>query len=92
MNVGSTLSLGMAVLVLSRALPLGSLTAVFTGGPAAVPAGFDPIAFLSGIHLVFLISGGMLLAAVLPSALRPDNPREASGSQPDPPVPPEEPA
>lgn len=72
MNVGSTLSLGVAVLALARGLPPQSLAIIFTGSSAQVPASFSPVEFLSGIHMVFLLSGLVLLVAVIPSVLRPD--------------------
>ncbi len=72
MNAGSTLSLGLAVLVLARNLPASSLAAIFTGTSAEVPANFSAAGFLSGIHLVFLISGLLLLVGIVPSVLRPD--------------------
>jgi EmrB/QacA subfamily drug resistance transporter len=73
MNAGQTLSLGLAVLVLSRSLPLSGLTAIFTGSSATAPVGFSAPAFLGGIHLLFLLSAAMLLAAVVPSVLRPES-------------------
>jgi EmrB/QacA subfamily drug resistance transporter len=73
MNAASTLSLGMAVLILSRSMPLGNLTAIFTGTQSSVPAAFSSSAFLNGIHLVFAISAVLLLVAIIPSALRPDD-------------------
>lgn len=72
MNAGQTLSLGLAVLVLSNALPVASLTAVFTGATASVPATFQVGDLLQGIHLVFAISAGLLLVAVVPTLLRPE--------------------
>ncbi|MGI0151092.1 MAG: MFS transporter, partial [Thermoplasmata archaeon] len=72
MNVGQTLSLGIAVLVLSRGIPTASLSAIFTGSSAQIPASFSAGGFLSGIHFVFFISGLLLLAGVIPSILRPE--------------------
>jgi EmrB/QacA subfamily drug resistance transporter len=81
MNTGQTLSLGLAVLVLARDLPVGSLTAVFTGVSSSTPASFSVGAFLGGIHLVFLISAILLLIAIVPSILRPEGERPADASR-----------
>ncbi|MHB8352063.1 MAG: MFS transporter [Thermoplasmata archaeon] len=72
MNAGGTLSLGIAVLALARGLPAQSLAAIFTGATSQVPSSFSASEFLSGIHMVFLLSGLLLLVAVIPSVLRPD--------------------
>jgi EmrB/QacA subfamily drug resistance transporter len=72
MNTGQTLSLGFAILVLSKSLPLTSLTAVFTGNSGSLPANFSSSSFISGIHFVFFISGILLLVAIVPSILRPE--------------------
>ncbi|HEV2316640.1 MAG TPA: MFS transporter [Thermoplasmata archaeon] len=71
MNAGQTVSLGVAVLVISRTLPPSSLGAIFTGKLGAIPPDFRVADFMSGIHLVFLISAILMLAAVVPSVLRP---------------------
>jgi EmrB/QacA subfamily drug resistance transporter len=81
MNTGQTLSLGLAILVLSRSLPLSSLTAVFTGGSGGVPANFSSSSFMSGIHFVFLLSAVLLLIAIVPSILRPELEPAASRMQ-----------
>jgi EmrB/QacA subfamily drug resistance transporter len=73
MNAGQTLSLGLAVLVISRSLPVASLSEVFTGAQGSLPGSFHPLEFLAGVHLVFFLSGILLLLALVPSALRPEN-------------------
>ncbi|HYK92825.1 MAG TPA: hypothetical protein VEY07_02130, partial [Thermoplasmata archaeon] len=67
-NAGVTLSLGVAILVMSRAMPLPGLEGIFlgSGGLANLPIG----PFLSSVHLVFGVSAVLLLAAVVPAALR----------------------
>jgi EmrB/QacA subfamily drug resistance transporter len=72
LNAGVTLSLGLAILVMSRAMPLPGLEGIFlgTGGPATLPEG----AFLASVHLVFAVSAGLLLVALVPAALRPGRP------------------
>jgi len=69
-NTGTTLSLGMAIVVMANALPLGSLTSIFLGG---VPTSIGPVAvrhFIDATHGVFALSAGLLLVALLPAALR----------------------
>jgi EmrB/QacA subfamily drug resistance transporter len=73
MTAGQTLSLGLAVLIISRSLPLRSLAAVFTGSASTVPASFSAGQFMAGVHLVFLLSGVLLVAAIVPSVLRPES-------------------
>lgn len=70
-NAGVTLSLGLAVVIMAQAMPLANLTAIFvgSGGPTATVA-IAP--FLRSVRLVFFVSGLLLLAAVIPSALRGD--------------------
>ena len=70
-NSGMTLSLGLAILIMSRSLPFASLDAIFLGASTGAGAGLVPVTeFLSSVHLVFAISAGLLLASVIPSVLR----------------------
>ncbi len=68
-NAGVTLSLGLAVLAMSRAIALPGLEGIFlgSGGTEAIPIG----PFLTSVHLVFGVSAALLLIAVAPAALRP---------------------
>ncbi|HZY92133.1 MAG TPA: MFS transporter [Thermoplasmata archaeon] len=72
-NAGVTLSLGFAVLAMSRAMSLPGLEGIFlgTGGLSSLPVG----PFLNSVHLVFALSAGLLLVAVVPAALRPSKDR-----------------
>ena len=75
-NAGVTLSLGLAVLVMSRAMPLTGLEGIFLG---AGGLGTLPLApFLASVHLVFAVSAALLLVAVIPAALRPARGRLAA--------------
>ncbi len=68
-NAGVTLSLGLSVLVMSRAMTLPGLEGIFLGGPGAatsLPVG----PFLSSVHLVFAASAALLVVALLPAAFR----------------------
>ncbi|MEM0128660.1 MAG: MFS transporter [Thermoplasmata archaeon] len=68
LNTGSTISLGITLAVLSRAMPLASLEAILLGH---APAGGGIAAeFLAGVHLVFLLSAAFVLAAIALTVLR----------------------
>jgi EmrB/QacA subfamily drug resistance transporter len=70
-NSGTTLSLGLAILIMSQSLPFSSLDAIFLGASTGASGGGVPVTeFLSSVHLVFAISAGLLLACVVPSMLR----------------------
>lgn len=70
-NSGTTLSLGLAILIMSRSLPLPSLESIFLGASAGTSGGGVPVTeFLGSIHLVFAISAVLLLLCVVPSLLR----------------------
>ncbi len=82
-NSGVTLSLGLAIVVMANALPLGSLTSIFLGG---VPASITPVAvqrFLDATHSVFALSAALLFIALVPAALR--GPESRLGVTADPP-------
>jgi EmrB/QacA subfamily drug resistance transporter len=68
-NAGVTLSLGMAIVVMSRVMPLPDIRAIFLGVPVT---GLSLVVgnFMSSVHLVFLISTALLLVAVIPSVMR----------------------
>jgi EmrB/QacA subfamily drug resistance transporter len=68
-NVGSTLSLVLAVSIMATVTPVGSLVQIFLGQSATV-AGSTVDSFVSSIHLVYFVSTGMLLLAIFPSLLR----------------------
>lgn len=81
-NSGVTLSLGVAIVVMANALPLGSLTTIFLGG---APLTLSPAAirhFIDATHSVFTLSAGLLLVALAPAALRG---REKDAALPGPP-------
>jgi EmrB/QacA subfamily drug resistance transporter len=70
LNSGTTISLGISLLVLSNVLPHAAIVSILTGAPnpnvpLSVSAGF-----LQAIHVVFLASAILLLAALVPAILR----------------------
>ncbi len=68
-NSGATLSLGFAILVMSGVIPVSELGAIFLGTTVSGVA-VNISRFMDAIHLVFLISGLLLLVSVVPAALR----------------------
>ncbi len=63
-NVGNTLSIGVAFLIMEITTPKAVLDGIFSGETVSVP-GFVAPSFVSSVHLVFLISASMLLASIL---------------------------
>ena len=68
-NVGSTLSLACAFLIMATVTPVKGLVAIFIGTGATGSSSAAP-GFISSIHLVFVVSTLFLLVAMVPSALR----------------------
>ena len=68
-NVGSTLSLAFAFLLMATVTPVKSLVGIFLGVSGAGTSG-SIASFISSIHLVFWVSTAFLLIAIVPSALR----------------------
>lgn len=68
-NSGATLSLGFALLVMSRVMPLSEVTQIFLGTGGATGT-VDIARFMDAIHTVFWISTGLLFVSLLPAALR----------------------
>jgi EmrB/QacA subfamily drug resistance transporter len=62
-NVGNTMSIGIAFLIMELSTPKAVLDAIFSGQPIS-SAGFSASMFVSSVHLVFLASAFMILASV----------------------------
>jgi hypothetical protein len=68
-NLGSTLSLAVAFLVMATVTPTKNLVSIFLGlGGSGTPSSIA--SFMSSIHLVFLVSTVFLLVAIVPSIMR----------------------
>ena len=76
-NTGATISLGVTLVIMASVLPRGALEGIFLGTSTS---GSVASGFLGSIHLIFLISALLCLAAIIPSVLR--------GPPPVPPTPP----
>jgi EmrB/QacA subfamily drug resistance transporter len=68
-NLGSTLSLAVAILAMATVTPVASLIGIFVGTGGTASAG-SVDSFIESIHLVYFISTVFLLLAILPSLLR----------------------
>jgi MFS family permease len=68
-NVGSTLSLAVAFLIMATVTPVNSLVGIFLGVSGSASQ-TSITSFIGSIHLVFLVSTVFLLIAIIPSALR----------------------
>ncbi len=73
-NLGSTLSLAVAFLVMATVTPLNTLVQIFLGTGSGTAA--STASFISSTHVVFLLSTAFLLLALIPSLLR--GPRQAT--------------
>ncbi len=70
LNTGSTLSLGLTLAIMASVMPRSAIQAILVGAP--IPGGDTSVAagFLSSIHLIFLVSAGLILTALIPTLLR----------------------
>ena len=69
-NVGFTISLNLAVLIMTLTVPYGIVTQILTSGnPATIPAA-DRILFADGLQKTFLVLAAINTVAILPSMLR----------------------
>ena len=63
LNTGMTLSLGLAVAIMSQALPLASLQAILLGNNSGAGPNVGA-EFLVAVHVVFLVSAAMIAVAL----------------------------
>ncbi|MDA4135795.1 MAG: MFS transporter [Thaumarchaeota archaeon] len=77
-NLGSTLSLAVAILIMATVTPVASLLQIFVGSTASSSGGSID-SFITSVHLVYYVSTVFLLLAVFPSALRGKRPARPTG-------------
>ncbi|MGD0587715.1 MAG: MFS transporter [Thermoplasmata archaeon] len=70
LNTGATISLGITLVVMSTVLPLTAIQAIFLGSVNPTTPFTAGSGFLTAIHLIFVISAGLLLVALIPAILR----------------------
>ena len=63
-NVGNTMSIGLAFLIMEFSTPKATLDGIFSGVSSSIVS-FSVPGFVSSVHLVFIISAAMLFASVL---------------------------
>jgi len=68
-NLGSTLSLAVAILIMATVTPVASLIQLFVGAGGTVSIG-SVESFVGSVHLVYYVSTVFLVLAVVPSLLR----------------------
>ncbi len=62
-NVGNTMSIGLAFLIMEVSTPKATLDGIFSGRPSLI-TGFSPDGFIYSVHLVFIASTIMLLVSI----------------------------
>lgn len=62
-NVGNTMSIGLAFLIMEVATPKTTLDGIFSGRPSLITS-FNPNGFIYSVHLVFIASTVMLLVSI----------------------------
>jgi EmrB/QacA subfamily drug resistance transporter len=67
-NFGNSLSRSLAFVILALVVPVRQLDDMFAGNYSSL--GSFTQSFVEGIHLVFLVSAGLVLASIVPSILR----------------------
>jgi len=67
-NFGNSLSRSLAFVILALVVPVRQLDDMFAGNYASL--GSFTQSFVEGIHLVFLVSAGLVLVSIIPSILR----------------------
>ena len=78
---GTTFSLAFSIATLSTVMSLGNIVTVFLGRAIGSPSTVTAVGpFVSAVHLVFGISAGLVIAAMIPSALRGSEETRSPGS------------
>jgi EmrB/QacA subfamily drug resistance transporter len=70
LNTGSTISLGITLIVMSSVLSLTAIQQIFLGTASPIHPFTEGAGFLTSIHLIFWISAALCVAALIPSVLR----------------------
>ena len=83
LNTGSTISLGVTLVIMSSVLTRPEIQAIFLGSARSGAIASIGAGFLDSIHLIFAISAALLLVAVIPSIARGAHPPPAPVEPPE---------
>ncbi len=81
-NTGSTISLGLTLIIMSSVLSRTSIQEIFLGSVSPSTPFLAAAGFLDSIHLIFLISATLCLVALVPSLYRHPAPPSATAEPP----------
>ncbi len=70
LNTGSTVSLGITLVIMSSVVPRTALEAILTGKTLTGGGGTVAAGFLSSIHLIFFASAALVLLSLIPVSVR----------------------
>ena len=70
LNTGAVVSLGLTLVIMSTVVPRSVLEIILTGGTVTTGTVAAAAGFLESIHLIFFVSAGIILASLVPIALR----------------------
>ena len=83
LNTGATVSLGVTLVIMSSVVPRSALEVILTGGTVTGSTVNVAAGFLQSIHLIFLVSAGLILLSLIPIALRGRSPPPPSEPAPE---------
>jgi len=69
LNTGATVSLGVTLVVMSSVVPRSALEIILTGGTLTGSAAGIAAGFLQSVHVIFLVSAGLILLSLIPLVL-----------------------
>ncbi|MGA8542502.1 MAG: MFS transporter [Thermoplasmata archaeon] len=84
LNTGATVSLGVTLVIMATVVPRSALEVILTGGTVSAGSANVAAGFLSSIHLIFLVSAGVILLSLIPIVLRGKSPPPPSEPTPAP--------
>jgi EmrB/QacA subfamily drug resistance transporter len=70
LNAGSTVSLGVTLVIMTGVLSRSEIQSILLGAPIVGGPAELGVRFLQAIHAIFLVSTALVLAALVPSVLR----------------------
>jgi MFS family permease len=83
LNTGSTVSLGLTLVIMTSVLTRPEIQAIFLGSAASGGSFHAGAGFLDAIHLIFGISAALIVAALIPTVARGATPPPPAAPQDD---------